>query len=62
MKSLEDKWTYLVGYDKGLQRYEEVIIRKGTGVHSDERLLKSGQGYWLYATGTGDIYASRRNT
>jgi len=58
MKSLEDKWTYLVGYDKGLQRYEEVIIRKGTGVHSDERLLKSGQGYWLYATGTGDIYAS----
>ena len=58
MKSLEDKWTYLVGYDKGLQRYEEVIIRKGTGAHSDERLLKSGQGYWLYATGTGDIYAS----
>ncbi len=56
MSSLGEKWTYLIGYDESMQKYEDVIIRKGSGVHSDDRLLKSGHGYWLYATGTGEIY------
>ena len=58
MSTLGDQWTYLVGYDEGKQKYEDVIIRKGSGLHSDDRLLKSGHGYWLYATGNGDLYAA----
>ncbi len=58
MSSLGESWTYLIGYDESMQKYEDVIIRKGSGVHSDDRLLKSGHGYWLYATGSGDIYAA----
>jgi hypothetical protein len=50
--------VYLVGYDESKQKYEDVIIRKGTGTNSDDRLLKSGHGYWLYATGTGELFAA----
>lgn len=58
MSTLGDTWSYLVGYDESKQKYEDVIIRKGTGSNSDDRLLKSGHGYWLYATGTGELFAA----
>ncbi len=44
-----DNWTYVIGFDPMAQRYEEPIIRNGTGNHSDSRILLPWQGYWLYA-------------
>ncbi|NLV27999.1 MAG: PKD domain-containing protein [Methanomicrobiales archaeon] len=57
MSSLGDFWQYLVGYDEISQKYSDVIMRKGTGANSEDTLLKSGHGYWLYATSTGKLYS-----
>lgn len=58
MKSLGQSWQYLVGYDESMQKYDDIIIRGGSGTNSDDQLLKSGHGYWLYATDSGNLYAA----
>jgi len=50
-----DNWTYVIGYDAMTQKYEEPIIRDGTGNQSDSRILAPWQGYWLY-TGSNVTY------
>lgn len=56
MKDLGDRWVYLIAYEGATQRYDDMIIRGGTGVNADTRLCKAGSGYWLYMTAPGDIY------
>lgn len=46
-------WSYAVGYNAGIQQYEEPIIRGGTGNQSDSRPIHPYQGYWLYCTQNG---------
>ncbi|MFH0966827.1 MAG: lectin like domain-containing protein, partial [Methanobacteriota archaeon] len=48
MASIVNDWVYLYGFNPALQRYDDVIIRGGTGQNSDERDLKPGLGYWLF--------------
>jgi PKD repeat protein len=48
MSSLGDDWVYLFGFNPALQRYNEVIIRGGSGQDSDDRELMPGFGYWLF--------------
>ncbi|HWQ65992.1 MAG TPA: lectin like domain-containing protein [Methanospirillum sp.] len=55
MKSLEDRWVYLFGFDAALQRYQDVIIRGGTGQSTDTRDMKPGQGFWLFMRGEGTL-------
>ena len=47
LSPLSDTWAYLIGYDRILQKYDEVIIRGGSGKNSDDRLMKPGAAYWL---------------
>lgn len=53
LSSLGTGWSYLIGYDALSQRYEEVIIRGGTGNQSDLRPVQPYQGYWLYCSRNG---------
>ena len=46
--SINESWTYLIGYNSTFQRYESPIINGGTGNSSDTRLMIPDQGYWLY--------------
>ncbi len=48
LSSLNGAWIYLIGYDERTQRYDDVIIRGGTGQNTDERLITPGKGYWLF--------------
>lgn len=55
MSSLDDLWMYLYGFNSALQRYEDVIIRGGSGQYSDDRTLKPGSGYWLFMERAGTL-------
>lgn len=46
LHSLQD-WTYVIGYDPSLQRYQPAIIRTGNRT-ADKSLLYPCQGYWIY--------------
>jgi hypothetical protein len=46
-------WSYAIGYDAEVQKYEEPIVRNGTGNQSDSRPVQPYQGYWLYCTENG---------
>jgi C1A family cysteine protease/PKD repeat protein len=48
MESLGNTWVYLLGFDRTLQKYDDIIIRGGSGQYADDRLLKPGFGYWLF--------------
>ena len=50
LSPIGDNWTYIIGYDAPGQKYEEPIIRNGTGNQSDSHLLMPWQGYWLYVS------------
>jgi hypothetical protein len=52
---LGSSWAYLIGYDRTLQKYEDVIIRGGTGQNSDDREIKPGTGYWLLMEKSGTL-------
>jgi len=49
LSPLEDAWTFILGFDAANQKYEETIIRGGTGPYNDSRLMSPGSGYWLYS-------------
>lgn len=51
--SLQDGWSYAVGYNAALQQYEDSIVRNGTGNQSDTRPIHPYQGYWLYCSQNG---------
>ncbi|MFH0967426.1 MAG: hypothetical protein V1862_07065, partial [Methanobacteriota archaeon] len=53
LNSLGEGWSYLFGYNATAQRYDEVIIRGGSGNQSDTRPVKPYQGYWLYCSQNG---------
>ena len=53
MLSVQDAWIYVIGYDGGLQRYEETIINGGSGAFSDTRLMYPSKGYWTYMNQSG---------
>jgi hypothetical protein len=57
LNTLGNIWSYLFGYDAQTQRYDEVIIRGGSGNQSDSRPVIPYRGYWLYcfANGTYEI-------
>jgi len=46
--SIQPKWSMLIGYDSINQQYESVIVREGSGSHSDARTVSPGKGYWIY--------------
>jgi len=48
LSSLQDAWTFILGFDAEKQIYEETIIRGGTGPFSDTRPMNRGKGYWIY--------------
>ncbi|GEM_PF-1408714 len=47
LASLGDAWELILGYDATMQRYEDPIIRGGTGQFSDERSMQPKKGYWI---------------
>jgi len=55
--SIRPDWTTLIGYDAGLQRYEDSIINGGSGIHSDTNLMNPGKGYWLFMINDGVLSA-----
>jgi hypothetical protein len=55
--SLGDDWTTLIGYDASKQQHEQSIINGGTGIHSDNREMQPGDGYWLYMVNDGELAA-----
>jgi hypothetical protein len=48
--SIVNNWSMAIGYDAKQQQYENVLIRGGSGSHSDENPLLPGKGYWVYIT------------
>jgi len=55
--SVENAWTIVYPFDAIVQRYDTSIINGGSGVHSDDREMKPGEGYWLYMTDAGTLPA-----
>ena len=54
LASLAD-WTYVIGFDSSLQRYQQPIIRGGSGQSSDQTPLVPGLGYWIYLSSPGQL-------
>jgi len=50
LRSVEDQWTTLIGYDAQKQDYQTSILRGASGRHGEERPMYPMQGYWLYMT------------
>jgi hypothetical protein len=48
--SIVDSWSQAMGFDAETQQYETSIINGGSGIHSDERLIYPGKGYWFWMT------------
>ncbi len=49
------EWTYVIGFDSGLQQYNQPIIKGGTGPNSDTTPLVPGSGYWIYLPAPGQL-------
>ncbi|CVK32656.1 protein of unknown function [Methanoculleus bourgensis] len=50
LRSVEDHWTTLIGFDAQKQDYQISILRGASGRHGEERQMQPMQGYWLYMT------------
>ena len=57
LSSVASKWSTLLGFNEGSQRYETSIFNGGTGDYSDYREMLAGKGYWLYMRESGQISA-----
>ncbi|WP_292393474.1 PKD domain-containing protein [Methanoculleus sp. UBA303] len=58
LRSVEDHWTTLIGFDAQKQEYQNSILHgAGDGRHSEERPMYPMQGYWLYMTGAETLGA-----
>jgi thermitase len=53
LRSVDDIWTYVVGFNATVQRSDEPIVRGGSGTQNDSRMLEPYQGYWIYLTRNG---------
>jgi subtilisin family serine protease len=53
LRSLSDIWIEIIGFNATTQRSEEPIIRGGSGLQNDTRLLLPYHGYWIYMTRNG---------
>jgi PKD repeat protein len=51
--SVQDKWVNCLGFDRELQKYNEMII-KG---RNDDTRLNPNNGYWLFMSGDGVLAA-----
>jgi len=47
---LSDLWSYVIGFNATTQMSDEPILRGGSGLQNDSRLLEPYQGYWIYMT------------
>jgi subtilisin family serine protease len=48
--SIQNSWSMAIGFDAHQQQYENVLIKGGSGSHSDGNALFPGKGYWIYVT------------
>lgn len=53
LSSLSDIWSLVIGFNATTQISEEPIIRGGSGLQNDSRMLQPFQGYWIYMTRNG---------
>jgi PKD repeat protein len=55
--SVVNNWTQVMGFDADAQQYDVSIINKGSGEHSDTRLMFPTKGYWIYMSSPGEVTA-----
>lgn len=55
--SVLDHWDHIIGFDSSSQFYETLIVRNGTGSHSDSNSVYPFKGYWIRMTGNGTLTA-----
>jgi PKD repeat protein len=56
--TLGTKWSTVIGYDSGQQKYAPSLIRGSSDpVHGDQLAMDPGQGYWVYLTEAGELAA-----
>jgi len=48
--SIQNRWSMAIGFDAHQQQYDSVLIKGGSGSHSDGNPLLPGKGYWIYVT------------
>ncbi len=48
LRSVEDTWATLFGFNAEAQAYDVSIIRGATGRHGDDRTMNPFHGYWIY--------------
>lgn len=52
-----DRWEQLIGFDSSSQFYENIIVRNGSGNHSDSNPIYPFKGYWIRMTDNGTLTA-----
>ncbi|MDK2974175.1 MAG: hypothetical protein PWP08_546, partial [Methanofollis sp.] len=57
LRSVEDRWVTLIGFDAEQQVYGVSIIRGAGGRHDETREMSPMQGYWLYMNDVGTLDA-----
>jgi hypothetical protein len=53
--SVVNAWTQATGWDAEHQQSETSIINGGSGIHSDQRVIYPGKGYWFWMDDPGTL-------
>ncbi len=53
--SVLDHWDHIIGFDSSSQFYETLIVRNGSGSHSDSNSVYPFKGYWIRMTGNSTL-------
>ncbi|QSZ66965.1 DUF3344 domain-containing protein [Methanofollis aquaemaris] len=57
LRSIENCWATVIGFDAGAQEYETSIIRGAEGRHGEMRTMEPMNGYWLYMSDAAELCA-----
>ncbi|QSZ65999.1 DUF3344 domain-containing protein [Methanofollis aquaemaris] len=57
LRSIENCWATVIGFDADAQEYETSIIRGAEGRHGEMRTMEPMNGYWLYMSDAAELCA-----
>jgi hypothetical protein len=57
LKSVEDVWVYVVGFDAEDQSYRPALVNNQTGDQGEDQNLDPTEGYWLFVRDDGRLAA-----
>jgi uncharacterized surface protein with fasciclin (FAS1) repeats len=57
LRSVEDVWVYVVGFDAENQSYRPALVNNQTGAQGENQRLSPTEGYWLFVRDDGRLAA-----